>query len=71
MWNPGSSPELPSPAGSLRADHGTGASDGQGEAGGAGGGQAAEEEAQDLSPCVQTPDGGCGEKEPGSAPAAS
>lgn len=60
-----------SPAGSLRDDHGTGASDGQGEAEAAGRGQAGEEQAQDLSPCVQTSDGGCGEDGPGSAPAAS
>lgn len=36
--------------------------DGQGEAGRAGRGQAGEQKAQDLPPFVQTPDGGCGEE---------
>lgn len=36
--------------------------DGQGEAGGAERGQAGEQKVQDLSPFVQTHDGGCGEE---------
>lgn len=56
-----SSPGLSSPAGSLKDDSGTGASDGQGEAEGAGEVSLARRRLGMSHPRVSIPDGGCEE----------